>query len=193
MNMIESHVISSVHSVKRGEINPIFAPWRFSRLAEQSCHELLAFISRQWLLSFLFLVSETVVRRQGVEQHRVSRRKTNVCYRRVTSAFLAFRKYLQLTFLFSVSVFVLGLRYEDLINENEPDMEETLKLADYEVVTGRNRRLKRALDLDFKKKLYTDYVPEVPLEETFKFELDEDLVKIRERNLEHAILDAYKK
>jgi ubiquinol-cytochrome c reductase subunit 7 len=94
---------------------------------------------------------------------------------------------------FSVSSLVLGLRYEDLINENDPDMEEALKLADYEVVTGRNRRLKRAIDLDFKKKLYTDYAPEVPLEETFKFELDEDIQKIRERDLEYAILNSYKK
>lgn len=67
-----------------------------------------------------------------------------------------------------------------------------MKLADYEVVTGRNRRLKRAIDLDFKKKLFTDYAPDVPLE-TFKFELDEDIHKIRERNLEYAILNSYKK
>jgi len=80
-----------------------------------------------------------------------------------------------------------------LINENEADMEEALTLADSNVVTGRNRRLKRAIDLDFKKKLFTDYAPDVPLE-TFKFELDEDLKKIRERNLEYELLNAsYKK
>eukprot|EP00544_Gedaniella_sp_CCMP2646_P009331 CAMPEP_0202500412 /NCGR_PEP_ID=MMETSP1361-20130828/33051_1 /ASSEMBLY_ACC=CAM_ASM_000849 /TAXON_ID=210615 /ORGANISM="Staurosira complex sp., Strain CCMP2646" /LENGTH=115 /DNA_ID=CAMNT_0049132861 /DNA_START=33 /DNA_END=380 /DNA_ORIENTATION=- len=87
----------------------------------------------------------------------------------------------------------VGLRYEDLINENEPDMEEALTLADPSVVTARNRRLKRAIDLDFKKKLFTDYAPDVP-QETFKFELDGDLKKIRERNLEYELLNAsYKK
>lgn len=86
-----------------------------------------------------------------------------------------------------------GLRYEDLINENDPDMEEALTLADSNVVIARNRRLKRAIDLDFKKKLFTDYAPNVPLE-TFKFELDGDLQKIRERNLEYELLNAsYKK
>jgi hypothetical protein len=72
-------------------------------------------------------------------------------------------------------------------------MEEALTLADSDVVTGRNRRLKRAIDLDFKKKLYTDYAPNVD-QETFKFELDGDLKKIRERNLEYELLNAsYKK
>jgi hypothetical protein len=79
-----------------------------------------------------------------------------------------------------------------LINENDPDMEEALTLADSDVVTGRNRRLKRAIDLDFKKKLYTDYAPSVG-SDTFKFELDGELQKIRERNLEDAILNSYKK
>lgn len=79
-----------------------------------------------------------------------------------------------------------------MINENDPDMEEALQLADLPVLTGRNRRLKRAIDLDFKKKRFTDYAPDVPLE-TFKFELEEDIKKIRERNLEWAILNSYKK
>ena len=91
------------------------------------------------------------------------------------------------------SFVIVGLRYEDLINENEPDMEEALTLADPSVVTARNRRLKRAIDLDFKKKLFTDYAPDVP-QETFKFDLDGDLKKIRERNLEYELLNAsYKK
>jgi ubiquinol-cytochrome c reductase subunit 7 len=89
-------------------------------------------------------------------------------------------------------VCLLGLRYEDLINENDPDMEEALTLADYDILTGRNRRLKRAIDLDFKKKFYTDYAPSVAAD-TFKFELEEDIQKIRGRNLEYAILNSYKK
>ena len=78
------------------------------------------------------------------------------------------------------------------MNENEYDVEEALQLADPDVVTGRTRRLKRAIDLDFKKKLYTDYASADNVD-TFRFELDEEIAKLRARNVEYAILNAYKK
>lgn len=45
-----------------------------------------------------------------------------------------------------------GLRYEDLLNEEEKEVKEALSLADPDVLTARNRRLKRAIDLSYKKK-----------------------------------------
>ena len=45
-----------------------------------------------------------------------------------------------------------GLRYEDLLNEEEKEVKEALSLADPDVLTARSRRLKRAIDLSYKKK-----------------------------------------
>jgi ubiquinol-cytochrome c reductase subunit 7 len=71
------------------------------------------------------------------------------------------------------------------------DMQEALALADPEVVKGRMRRLKRASDLCFKQKTLQDYAPNMKLE-PFKFELSEDLFKIRKRNEEFNRLNRHK-
>ena len=68
----------------------------------------------------------------------------------------------------------LGLRYEDIINEDEKEVKEALELADPDVVTGRTRRLKRAIDLSFKRKNFMDYAPNVD-QETFKSEIYDDV------------------
>ena len=84
------------------------------------------------------------------------------------------------------------MRYEDLVNEGEGDMIEALELADPDIVTGRTRRVKRALDLDVKHKSMLDYAPDMD-QETFKFELAELMQNIRARDTEAAILNQHKR
>ena len=86
----------------------------------------------------------------------------------------------------------LGLRYEDIINEDEKEVKEALELADPDVVTGRTRRLKRAIDLSFKRKNFMDYAPNVD-QETFKSEIYDDVEKIKARDQEYALLNAHNK
>ena len=74
-----------------------------------------------------------------------------------------------------------GLRYEDLLNEGERDIAEAMALADPEVITGRTRRIKRALDLGFKRKNLQDYAPDMELD-IYKSELYESVEKIRARD-----------
>lgn len=85
-----------------------------------------------------------------------------------------------------------GLRYEDIINENEKEVAEALSLADPDTVTGRSRRLKRAIDLNFKRKNFMDYAADVD-QETFKKEIFDDVMKIRARDQEYAMLNAHNK
>mmetsp|Transcript_3735 Transcript_3735/g.4580 ORF Transcript_3735/g.4580 Transcript_3735/m.4580 type:complete len:115 (-) Transcript_3735:247-591(-) len=85
-----------------------------------------------------------------------------------------------------------GLRYEDIVNENEKAVSEALSLADPDVVEGRTRRLKRAIDLSFKRKNFMDYAPDVD-QETFKLEFYEDVEKIKAREEEYAMLNAHNK
>ena len=86
----------------------------------------------------------------------------------------------------------IGLRYEDILNEDEKDIGEALELADPDVRTGRTRRLKRAIDLSYKRKSLQDYAPHMQLE-TFKAELVPDIIKISARNAEYAQLNAHNK
>jgi len=85
-----------------------------------------------------------------------------------------------------------GLRYEDLLNEGERDIAEAMSLADPEVITGRTRRIKRALDLGFKRKNLQDYAPDMELD-MYKSELYETVEKIRARDQEYALLNAHNK
>ena len=71
-------------------------------------------------------------------------------------------------------------------------VEEALELADPDVMKGRLRRLKRASDLSYKGKQYTDYKDADSLE-PFKFELWDDVKKIEAREEEYAVLDLHKK
>jgi ubiquinol-cytochrome c reductase subunit 7 len=84
------------------------------------------------------------------------------------------------------------MRYEDIINEDEKEVAEALVLADPDVVAGRTRRLKRAIDLNFKRKNFMDYAPDVE-QETFKAEFYEDVEKIKARDAEYAMLNAHNK
>jgi len=88
--------------------------------------------------------------------------------------------------------FILGLRYEDLLNENEPAVAEALSLADPEVVEARTRRLKRAIDLSYKRKSLQDYAPNMVLE-PFKKEITGDVEKINAREQEWALLNMHNK
>ncbi|KAL9180984.1 hypothetical protein ACHAXT_009789 [Thalassiosira profunda] len=85
-----------------------------------------------------------------------------------------------------------GLRYEDLLNEDEKDVKEALDLADPDTLTGRTRRLKRAIDLSYKRKSLQDYAPNMNLE-LFKQEIVPDIEKIRARDQEYAQLNAHNK
>ncbi len=85
-----------------------------------------------------------------------------------------------------------GLRVEDLLNEDEPDIKEALALSAPEVRTGRTRRLKRAFDLGVKQKNYLDYAADVE-QDTFKFEFYDLARQIRIRDHEFALLNQHKK
>lgn len=67
-----------------------------------------------------------------------------------------------------------------------------MELADPDVLKGRLRRLKRASDLSYKGKVYTDYASADSLE-PFKFELWDDVTKIEARDEEYSILNLHKK
>ncbi|KAG7343920.1 ubiquinol-cytochrome C reductase complex 14kD subunit [Nitzschia inconspicua] len=86
----------------------------------------------------------------------------------------------------------MGLRYEDLMSRDEPEVNEALELADPDVVEGRYRRLKRASDLAFKQKELQDYAPDMILE-PFKREISADVDKILNRDLEFDLLNNHKK
>lgn len=85
-----------------------------------------------------------------------------------------------------------GLRYEDLLNEDEKEVKEALSLAEPDVVTARTRRLKRAIDLSYKRKSLQDYAPNMELD-LFKKEIYPDIEKIRARDQEYAQLNAHNK
>mmetsp|Transcript_40198 Transcript_40198/g.82735 ORF Transcript_40198/g.82735 Transcript_40198/m.82735 type:complete len:175 (-) Transcript_40198:605-1129(-) len=90
------------------------------------------------------------------------------------------------------SLATTGLRYEDLLNEGERDISEALSLAEPDVLTGRTRRIKRALDLGFKRKNLQDYAPDMELD-MFKSEIYETVEKLRSRDQEYALLNAHNK
>eukprot|EP00591_Stephanopyxis_turris_P003573 CAMPEP_0195521878 /NCGR_PEP_ID=MMETSP0794_2-20130614/19578_1 /TAXON_ID=515487 /ORGANISM="Stephanopyxis turris, Strain CCMP 815" /LENGTH=116 /DNA_ID=CAMNT_0040651517 /DNA_START=48 /DNA_END=398 /DNA_ORIENTATION=- len=85
-----------------------------------------------------------------------------------------------------------GLRYEDCINETEPVVVEALSLQDADVVTARNRRLKRAIDLSYKRKNLQDYAPDMVLE-PFKEEIFPDIQKLLARDEEFAMMNLHNK
>jgi hypothetical protein len=85
-----------------------------------------------------------------------------------------------------------GLRYEDLMISEEKVTKEALELADPDILKGRMRRLKLASDLSYKGKVLQDYAPDMLLE-PFKFELLEDMEKIKARDEEIQLLNLHKK
>ena len=97
-----------------------------------------------------------------------------------------------LLLLLFVQTHTTGLRYEDIINDHEKEVVEALELADPDVITGRTRRVKRAIDLNFKRKNFMDYAPDVN-QETFKVEIYDDVEKIKARDQEYALLNAHNK
>ena len=65
-------------------------------------------------------------------------------------------------------------------------------MADPEVVEGRTRRLKRAIDLNYKRKNMLDYAPGVE-QDTFGKEFYDDVAKIEARDQEYALLNVHNK
>mmetsp|Transcript_36771 Transcript_36771/g.41376 ORF Transcript_36771/g.41376 Transcript_36771/m.41376 type:complete len:118 (+) Transcript_36771:120-473(+) len=86
----------------------------------------------------------------------------------------------------------MGLRYEDIMSRDEPEVNEAMDLADPDIVEGRYRRLKRASDLAFKQKELQDYAPNMILE-PMKREISADVNKILTRDLEFDLLNNHKK
>ena len=86
----------------------------------------------------------------------------------------------------------LGLRYEDIMSRDEPEMNEALELSHPDVVEGRHRRLKRASDLAYKQKNLQDYAPDMTLE-PFKFECKEEVNRILNRDSEYDMLNNHKR
>ncbi len=78
------------------------------------------------------------------------------------------------------------------MSRDEPEVNEALELASPDVVEGRYRRLKRASDLDFKKKELKDYAPNIILE-PLKREISADVEKILNRDLEYDLLNNHKR
>ena len=76
--------------------------------------------------------------------------------------------------------------------EENQQVKEALELADENVLVGRERRLKRAIDLSFKWKSLLDYTPDIKLE-PFKKEIYPMIKKIQARDEEHVVLNAHKK
>lgn len=77
------------------------------------------------------------------------------------------------------------------MNEDEKEVQEALSLADQDVITARTRRLKRAIDLSYKRKSLQDYAPGMELD-IFKKEIYPDIEKIRARDQELAQLNMHK-
>lgn len=98
-----------------------------------------------------------------------------------------------LTRSLSFHLYILsGLRYEDILSRDEPEVNEALELAHPDVVEGRYRRLKRASDLAFKQKNLHDYAPDILLD-PFKEEITSDVQKILSRDIEYDLLNNHKK
>jgi len=85
-----------------------------------------------------------------------------------------------------------GLRYEDLLIEESAAVAEALNYADADVLVGRTRRLKRAIDLNYKKKNLNEYAPNMDME-TWKNEIRVDIEKIQARDHEIAHLNGHQK
>lgn len=79
-----------------------------------------------------------------------------------------------------------------MLNEEDADIKEAITLASPDIVTGRTRRVKRALDLNLKQKNFMDYAKDID-QETWKTELYDDVLKIRARNNEFVLLNQHKK
>jgi ubiquinol-cytochrome c reductase subunit 7 len=79
------------------------------------------------------------------------------------------------------------------MNDELRDTAEALDLADRDYILGRMRRLKRASDLTFKGKEFTDYAPTPAFEYVWKQEMRLDMYKIAKKNEEFAALNAYRK
>ena len=71
-------------------------------------------------------------------------------------------------------------------------MAEALNYADADVLVGRTRRLKRAIDLNYKKKNLNEYAPNMDME-TWKNEIRVDIEKIQARDHEIAHLNGHQK
>lgn len=82
-----------------------------------------------------------------------------------------------------------GLRYEDCLIE-KPAVLEAIALSDPTVLRDRNRRIKRAMDLSFKKKDLNDYRPDIVASATpFKREISDLVERIENREEERELLN----
>jgi len=80
-----------------------------------------------------------------------------------------------------------GLKYEDCLIEKVA-VKEAISLAPPEVNVGRNRRIKRAMDLSYKKKSLQDYAPNMKLEPNTA-DLRGEIDKIVKRDEEYQLMN----
>ena len=78
-----------------------------------------------------------------------------------------------------------GLKYEDCLIEKSA-VKEAISLAPQEIYVGRNRRIKRALDLSYKKKNLQDYAPGLKLDPNSN-QLRPEIDKILKRDEEVSL------
>jgi ubiquinol-cytochrome c reductase subunit 7 len=80
-----------------------------------------------------------------------------------------------------------GLRYDDLLNEKEPDVKAAIAQLSSLEVELRNKRLKRAIDLDVKK----TYLPEAlqAKEDVWNPYLRDRVAKLKQARLERQTYD----
>lgn len=80
-----------------------------------------------------------------------------------------------------------GLRYDDLLNEHDEDVKMALSQLSPEEIEMRNKRLKRALDLDVKKTYLPEHLQEK--EDVWNPYIRDRLAVIKEKRLERQIYD----
>lgn len=80
-----------------------------------------------------------------------------------------------------------GLRYDDLLNEYDPEVQKALKQLSPHEVEMRNKRLKRAIDLDIKKTYLSEDVQ--AQEDIWNPYLSSRVEKLKQKTLERQTYD----
>lgn len=80
-----------------------------------------------------------------------------------------------------------GLRYDDLLNEYDPEVKEAIESLSPIELEMRNKRLKRAMDLDIKKTWLTEEVQEK--EDIWNPYLTNRMAELKQRRYEKQIYE----
>ena len=80
-----------------------------------------------------------------------------------------------------------GLRYDDLLNEYDPEVQQALSQLSPLEMELRNKRLKRAIDLDVKKTYLSEELQEK--EDVWNPYISERVKRLKEQRLERQIYE----